>query len=85
MRRDWPVKQAIVNLPIRWEGNSKRISGNLLNLLLAQTKDIGAASQTLLTAVKLGHFHGLAHAHLSKCCFPAGTCCIVYASNMIMS
>ena len=32
-----------------------------------------------------GQVHGSAHAHLSKCCFSAGTCCIVYASNMIMS
>ena len=29
--------------------------------------------------------HVSKHAHLSKCCFSAGTCCIVYASNMIMS
>ena len=53
MRRDWPVEQAIVDLPIRLEGNSKRISGNSLNLLWAQNKDIDAASQTLLTAVKV--------------------------------
>lgn len=32
-----------------------------------------------------GTFHGLAHAHESKCCFPARTCCIVYTSDMIMS
>ena len=29
--------------------------------------------------------HGSAHAHSSKCCFSAATCCIVYESNMIMS
>ena len=35
---------------------------------------------------KYNSVHGSAHAHLSKCRFcPAGTCCIVYASNMIMS
>ena len=39
MRHDWPVKKAIVNLPIRM----KRSSG--------QNKDLGTASQTLLTEV----------------------------------
>ena len=29
-QHDWPVKKAIVNLPIRLKGNSKRISGNCL-------------------------------------------------------
>ena len=28
-----------------------------------------------------GHVHSSSHAHLSKCCFSAGTCCIIYASN----
>ena len=32
-----------------------------------------------------GQVHGSAHAHLSKCYFVAGTRCMVYASNMIMS
>ena len=32
-RHDWPVKKAIVNLPIRLKGNSKRISSNLLSPL----------------------------------------------------
>ena len=32
-----------------------------------------------------GQVHGSAHAHLSKCCFSAGTSCIAYASNIIMS
>ena len=32
-RHDWPVKKAIVNLPIRMKGNSKRTSGNSLNPL----------------------------------------------------
>ena len=32
-----------------------------------------------------GQVHGSAHAHLSKCRFSARTCCIIYASNMIMS
>ena len=53
-RHDWPDKKAIVNLPIRFEENLKRISGNSLRLLGAQNKDIGAASKTLLqTGVKL--------------------------------
>ena len=32
-----------------------------------------------------GQVHGSAHAHISKCYFSAGTCCIVYGSNMTMS
>ena len=32
-----------------------------------------------------GQVHSSAHAHLSKCCFSAATCCIVYGSDMIMS
>ena len=31
-----------------------------------------------------GHVHGSGHAHLSKCCFSAGACCVVYARNMII-
>ena len=37
------------------------------------------------TPLLKGQVHGSAHAHLSNCCFSAGTCCIVYASNMITS
>ena len=47
------LKKAIVNLPIRWKGDWKLTSGNSLNLLGAQNKDIGAALQTLLIEVKL--------------------------------
>ena len=32
-RNDWPLKKAIVDLPIRLKGNSKRTSGNSLTLL----------------------------------------------------
>ena len=32
-----------------------------------------------------GQVHSSTHAHLLKCCFSAGTRCIVYGSNMIMS
>ena len=52
-RYDWPVEKATVHLPIRLKGNSKRISGNSLSPLEAQNKDMGTASQTLPTAVKL--------------------------------
>ena len=51
--RDWPIKKAIVDLPIRLKGNSKRKSVNSLSPLGAQNKDFGAASQPLLTGVKL--------------------------------
>ena len=52
-RHDWPVKKAIVDFPIKLKGNSTRTSGNLLSLLGAQNKDVVAASQTLLTEVRL--------------------------------
>ena len=53
MHHDWPVKKAIVDLPLRLKGNLKRTSGNLLSLLGAQNKDISAASRMLLTGVRL--------------------------------
>ena len=52
-RYDWSVEKAIVHLPIRLKGNSKRISGNSLSPLGAQNKDMGAASPMLLTGVEL--------------------------------
>ena len=52
-RHDWPVKNDIVNLPIREKRNLKRISGNSLRPLRAQNKDISAALWTLLTGVKV--------------------------------
>ena len=52
-RHDWPVKNTIVDLPIRSKENSKRISGNSLSLLKAMNKGVAAASQTLLTRAQL--------------------------------
>ena len=53
-RHDWPVNKAIVDLPIKMKGNSKRTSENSLSPLRTQNKDIGVdVSQTLLTEVKL--------------------------------
>ena len=52
-RHDWPVKKDMLDLPIRMKGNSKRIFGDSLSQLEAQNKYLGAASQTLLTEVKL--------------------------------
>ena len=46
---DWPVENAIVDLPIRLKGNLKCSSGNLLSPLEAQNKEISAALQSLLT------------------------------------
>ena len=40
-RHDWPVKKAIVDLPIRLNRTSKRISGNSLRPLEALNKDFG--------------------------------------------
>ena len=54
-RHDWPVKKAIVDLPIRLKANPKRTSGNSLSPLGAQNKDLGAAaSQTLLDVASRG-------------------------------
>ena len=49
---DWPVKKGNVEIQIRLKGNSKLTSGNSLNPLGAQNKDIEAASQTLLTGIR---------------------------------
>ena len=50
-RHDWLVKNTTVDLPIKMKRNSERSSGNSLSPLGAWNKDIGAASQTLLTEV----------------------------------
>ena len=55
MRHDWPVKNAIINLPIRMKGNLKRTSSNSLNPSGAQNRDLGAASQMLLTELRLNY------------------------------
>ena len=44
---------AIVDLPIKMKGNSKRTSRNSLSPLGVQDEDISAALQTLLTEVEL--------------------------------
>ena len=49
---EWPVKKGKVEIQIRLKGNSKLTSGNSLNPLGAQNKDIEAASQTLLTGIR---------------------------------
>ena len=51
--RFWRTLKGLVDLPIRIKGNSKRISGNSLNPLEAQNKELGVASQTLLTEAEL--------------------------------
>ena len=60
-RHDWPLKKAIVDLPIRLKGNSKRTSGNSLSLLGSHKTDLDATSQTLLTEVKLRLPHAQAN------------------------
>ena len=55
MHHDWPVRKAIVDLPIRMKGNSKHTFINSLSLGGTQNKnkDHNAALQMLLTKVKL--------------------------------
>lgn len=50
---DWPVKTAIVDLPISLKWNWKCIFGNSLSPLGTQKNDLSTASQTLLTGVTL--------------------------------
>ena len=48
MHHDWSIKNSIVDLPIRLEGNLKQIFGNLLSFWAPQNKDISAALQMLI-------------------------------------
>ena len=52
-RHDRSVKIALIDLPIRMKGKSKRTRGNSLNSLGGQNKYLSPASQTLLTEAKL--------------------------------
>ena len=50
MRHDWPVKKAIVDLPIRLKGKFKtHFRYNSLSPLGFQNKDIGAARESEVT------------------------------------
>ena len=42
-RHDWPVRNPIVDLPIKMKGKLKRTSGNSLSPLGAQNRDFRAA------------------------------------------
>ena len=64
---DWPVKKAKVNLPVRLKGNLKCISGNLLSPVRAQNKAFGAASQMLLSRVRLQYVCSAGKVFGSKC------------------
>ena len=59
MCHHWPVKKAIVNLPIRLKGNSKLRYGKTLSLLGPQNKDLGTALQMLLVSVRTHLQHKL--------------------------
>ena len=53
-RHGWPAKKSYRQFASQVEVvNSKCISSNALNSLRTQNKDLGTASQTLLTKVKL--------------------------------
>ena len=54
MRHVWPEKNnPIVDLPIRLQGNPKLTFGNSLSPMGDKDKDLGAASHTALTGVRL--------------------------------
>ena len=70
MRHDWPVKNAIVDLPNTMKGNSKRTFGTSSSPLRTQNKDLGAALQMLKTEVSLRlrrrlHFPGVLYENLT--------------------
>ena len=67
LHHDWPVKKAMVNLPVRLKGNLKCISGNLLSPVRAQNKAFGAASQMLLSRVRLQYGCSVGKVFESKC------------------
>ena len=65
-RHDWPVKKAMVHLPISLKGNSERISGNSLSPfggvgggggwgLGGQNKDLGSAFPPIRDVTNRGH------------------------------
>ena len=75
------LKKAIVDLPIRLKGNSKHTSGNSLSPLGAQNKHFGAASQTLLTGVRLRLRY-----RLQRCgqrCINIDTMCLIRSTSNI--
>ena len=51
MCHHWPVKKAIVDLPIRLKGNSNLRNSNSLSLMGPQNKDLGTSLQILLFGV----------------------------------
>ena len=66
MYHDWPVKNAIVDLPVGLKGNTKSISGNLLRLLGAPNKDTRTDLQTVHVLTRQP---GLGYAcDASRCC-----------------
>ena len=56
MCHHWPVKKAIVDLPIRLKGNSNLRYGNSLSLMGPQNKDLGTSLQILLFGVWKHYF-----------------------------
>ena len=70
MRHDWPVKKAIVDLPISMKGNSNRTCGNSLSPLWAQNKDLGSTSQKSLTEVNYVCPSPFLFPTLQPFCFP---------------
>ena len=88
-RHDWPVKKAIVDLPIRMKGNSKRTSSNSLSPLAAQNKmkNLSAALQMILTEVKLHLQHRLIMQGMQRNVPKSGTqeqsCCFICLLNLL--
>ena len=60
------LKMPLFDVPTRLKKNLKHTSGNLLGLLGAQKKEIGAALQTLLGRVRLHCLIFLIEYHLNS-------------------
>ena len=55
----------------------------LCQLLFSDAYATQIRPQDLCDKRDKGQVHCTAHAHLSKCCFATGTCCIVFASHHV--
>ena len=55
----------------------------LWQLLFSDANATQIRPQNLCDKRDNGQVHCTAHAHLSKCCFATGTCCIVFASHRV--
>ena len=56
---NWPVKKAVVNLPVRFKKIRNELPLIIVESIGGQNKDIGTTLQILLTRVRLHYQHRL--------------------------